>query len=479
MRCACGAEFVDKSGQVAAFQRLVGEGKLALVIGCGKCGELFVPSVGVAETLILPAARYRVVKELGFGGMSLAMLAIDTATGEQVCVKRLLRPADVRPLMQERSAMARLDHPSIVRLRDVYEDDDGVANLVMDFVDGVGLDRVIVRGALPELAAVDIARQLAEAIAHAHAREVVHRDLKPGNVMLERRGARVVPRVLDFGLAVVEQLDAYAVKTAAGVIAGTPLYMAPEQMRGLEITAPADVYAIGVTLAEMVAGTHPFAGSLDRIVLTKREAEGVELEVGSERLRRLVWEMSRNEREQRITAAEAAERLAALLPAIGEREAYAPLNLDVARDAEVWFGGETIVAEVSTDYAIARGTAGVLELRAPAADTAERFGTAMQRVAARGLAGRRVRLAAELATDSAGMAGLWLRADGERGEQLRFDNMADRGLRGTVGWTACAVEMEMPAGTAWVNFGVLLVGRGQVRARGISLTVDGTAMGLV
>jgi len=212
--------------------------------------------------------RYRIEAPLGSGGMGEVWRARDEALHRSVALKRLPPGAALDPerrarFLREARALAALDSPGIVVLyaAENVEDPDPFLDsyLVMELVEGTPLDAWLAgRGPLPVGEAVDLLRQVARALAEAHRAGVIHRDLKPGNV-LRRPDGRVV--VIDFGLALLsEGTEGNGRLTRSGMVAGTASYMAPEQARGEPLTAAADVWAAGVLLWEMLAGRHPFPG---------------------------------------------------------------------------------------------------------------------------------------------------------------------------------------------------------------------------
>ena len=213
---------------------------------------------------------YPVVSLISRGGMGEVWLARDPRTGEQVALKTLRAaygPEELLRFQQEAEALLRLDHPHVVKLRCADFQGD-VPYLVEDLCPGGSLHGLLRRsGALGVTEAVTVAIKLCEAIAHAHKRGILHRDLKPKNVLFDARGE---PCLVDFGLA----RDTFAPLgrlTATGEVLGTPAYMPPEQARGEPVDERADVYGLGCILYAMLTGVAPFRGRdagevLDQVV---------------------------------------------------------------------------------------------------------------------------------------------------------------------------------------------------------------------
>jgi eukaryotic-like serine/threonine-protein kinase len=202
--------------------------------------------------------RYRIIRRLGSGGMARVMLAEDIDLHRQVAIKvlsdRYSEDAQfVERFAREARAAAGLNHPNIVAIYDRGRA-DGSYYIAMEYLDGETLKELITRGGpLAPRRAIDITLQLLAALRFAHRRDVVHRDVKPQNIMVLRDG-RV--KVTDFGIARAGNSD----MTEAGSIVGTAQYLSPEQARGLHVGPESDLYSVGVVLYEMLTGRVPFAG---------------------------------------------------------------------------------------------------------------------------------------------------------------------------------------------------------------------------
>lgn len=204
--------------------------------------------------------RYKIEREIGRGAMGIVWLAKDADTNQEVALKELSfdqvlsddKQAEfVHRFEREASAAAKLDHPSIISVTDTFSDDDRHF-LVMEYLDGPTLDQVVKTGPLPPEAAIGVASQILSALIAAHDAGIVHRDLKPENIFVLADGT---VKVADFGIAHVDDDSGL---TRAGQVLGTLGYMAPEQVRGQDVDARADIFAMGVILYEMLIGTNPF-----------------------------------------------------------------------------------------------------------------------------------------------------------------------------------------------------------------------------
>ncbi len=207
---------------------------------------------------------YRLVRLLGRGGMGAVYLAerADEAFRQRVAIKLLpwaLATAEARHRFQlERQTLARLEHPHIARLLDGGETADGLPYLVMEYVDGEPIDQFCQRQDLDLVRRLQLFREVCGAVAHAHRNLVVHRDLKPGNILVTADG---VVKLLDFGIAKLlpgAETDGTLPLTVAGRLLLTPLFASPEQVRGEPVTTATDVYALGLLLFRLMVGAHPY-----------------------------------------------------------------------------------------------------------------------------------------------------------------------------------------------------------------------------
>jgi tetratricopeptide (TPR) repeat protein/TolB-like protein len=206
---------------------------------------------------------YKIVRQLGSGGMGVVWLAEDTRLNRNVALK-MVKTADAdttegrQRLMREARAAAALNHPHIATVHDVL-DVDGQVVVVFEYVEGETLSSRLGRGPMSIPETVEVAWQLADALAAAHAQGIIHRDLKPSNVVL---GPESRAKVLDFGIARMvpagADMSASAPGTIGGGLVGTPGYAAPEQYLSRNVDGRADLYALGVMIYEMITGRRPF-----------------------------------------------------------------------------------------------------------------------------------------------------------------------------------------------------------------------------
>ena len=228
------------------------------------------PDLLLERVRVAAADEYTIDREIGRGGMAAVFLARDIALERRVAIKVMLpdlmtvQGISERFLIEARTA-AHLDHPGIVTVYAVKQR-AGLLFIVMKYIEGHTLEGVLrSQGQLDPIAVALIGSRVAEALSFAHGEGVVHRDVKPSNIMIDIRGR---PVVTDFGIARV--LAAQSI-TVAGSMLGTPTHMSPEQCRGLPATAASDQYSLGVTMYEMITGRPPFTGSLFELITAHRE----------------------------------------------------------------------------------------------------------------------------------------------------------------------------------------------------------------
>jgi serine/threonine-protein kinase len=222
------------------------------------------------------SGRYALERELGRGGMATVYLARDLQHDRHVAVKVLLPELavtlGVERFLREIEVGTALQHPHIVGVLDSGQT-DGILYYTMPFVDGASLrDRLDREKQLPIDDAIQIARQVAEALAYAHSRNVIHRDIKPVNILLSADGAMVA----DFGIARAVSVAGGETLTRTGMAVGTPTYMSPEQaMASRDVTAESDVYSLACVVYEMLAGQPPFSGPTAMALLARHSLDNV------------------------------------------------------------------------------------------------------------------------------------------------------------------------------------------------------------
>ena len=232
-----------------------------LRLGREVCGHGEVAMTLSSAAYALPAPdlvldRYRPLRPLGRGGSGSVWLARDERTGLEVALKIVPREGKrASRAAREMEAASRLRHERCVRAYD-FGGDSGHVYIAYEYVQGKTMREAMRSGQIGDRDAVEAAAQILDALAHAHRLGIVHRDVKPSNVLVEE-SARISVRLLDFGLAQFDEADTL---TAVGDVPGTLAYIAPERLRGGDATAASDVWAVGVLLWESLAGEHPFWG---------------------------------------------------------------------------------------------------------------------------------------------------------------------------------------------------------------------------
>jgi len=204
--------------------------------------------------------RYKVLEELGQGSMGIVYKAHDPNLDLILAVK-VLRPEClqgetlVKRFIAEARVLGRLDHPNIVRVYNVDED-QGTVYIAMELLEGEGLNDLAKRKRFSPEEIADLGATIAEALGYAHSKGVVHRDVKPGNILVRSDGK---PKITDFGIARIED-SAEHLMTQAGEVLGTPAYMSPEQVLSEPVDGRSDLFSLGIILYELCAGERPFRG---------------------------------------------------------------------------------------------------------------------------------------------------------------------------------------------------------------------------
>src|SRR5512136_1540413 len=218
------------------------------------------------------AGRYQIIEELGHGGMGKVYKVQDTKIGEKIALKLIRPEAGLDKRSQERFSnelkLARkIRHKNVCQMFDLGED-QGTSYITMEYVRGEDLKQLIRKvGRLSPGQAIAIARQVCDGLEEAHKLGVIHRDLKPQNIMIDEEGRA---RIMDFGIA--RSLAGKSI-TGAGVLIGTPEYMSPEQVEGKDVDQRSDIYSLGVILYEMLTGRVPFSGDTPFAVGVKIKSE--------------------------------------------------------------------------------------------------------------------------------------------------------------------------------------------------------------
>jgi serine/threonine protein kinase len=240
--------------------------------------------------------RYQIDKLLGQGGMGMVYHGTDLQLGREVAIKCMghveKKDTDAsdgdrfQRFRREAVSLSKVDHRNVVRVYDIIKTEDGEYYLVMEYVRGRSLAALLEeRGRMSATEAVAIVRQVLEALEAIHAAGIVHRDLKPANIMLTGGASGATVKILDFGISKMLDCedgvlgsnlglaDTQMSVTSIGTIVGTPLYLSPEQARGLPVDHRADLYTLGVILFQMLSGSTPFAGGRPRSVVARHVSE--------------------------------------------------------------------------------------------------------------------------------------------------------------------------------------------------------------
>jgi serine/threonine-protein kinase len=262
---------------------------------CTACGAALVIPETVDTTVVDPRrqassppnemagriveGKYRIGSVLGHGGMGVVYRATRVLIGDTVALKLLhndrLQDTGSRDRFQrEAQAAARLKHENAVTIYDFGVTSGGLVYLVMELVEGESLAEIIrSRGALPLDLCLDIMKQVCAAVAEAHRHNIIHRDLKPDNIIVRQVGRGTRVKVLDFGIAKLQDPDASRL-TQTGTVIGTPHYMSPEQCMGEQLDGRSDIYSIGIVLFEMLTGRLPFNATTPSAAVVQQVTQG-------------------------------------------------------------------------------------------------------------------------------------------------------------------------------------------------------------
>jgi serine/threonine protein kinase len=459
--------------------------------------------------------RWKPIEKIGQGGMGETWKAKDSKTNKIVCIKQLQPITDRSNLVQEYKALQKLSHPGIVEIID-FNFDSRHPYIVLEFVSGITLSEYINNHKLlVEPVIVELARQIFSALSYAHSQEILHCDIKPGNIMVQGAHGKIKTTIIDYGLAIVDRYDNKGMETGEGRQAGTPVYMAPEQYKGSILTGKADVYAVGEIMWEMVMGKRPFPELPIQGMFEKANAKnGLQIRNApfpvSESFTSLIQACTQPNPDKRPTADQALvtlERLAKYEHPIN----LAPYNLrfqeyyfqedrspkdsgklehlligsevdeaidfyNLERCLPGWFDSNGFVANVSKDFSWGinedleqYGENGILLTRTL---DPSKFSSIMQRIPGKYLCGKKIRFSAYLSCESlSDWGGMWMRIDG-LGKTLFFENMSQSPLRGTTPWKSFAIDTRVPKGTEWINFGFLLQGIGTIEAKNINIEIE-------
>ncbi|MBN2357898.1 MAG: protein kinase [Deltaproteobacteria bacterium] len=249
---------------------------------CPTCGARLVRVIEQSLVGVEIDGKFEIRELLGKGGRGAVYLARQRSMDREVAIKVLLPeyaadPTSIARFYQEARAVSRLSHANCITVYDFGQTEQGLLYIVMEYLRGEPLTRVVKEQApLPLVRAVHIAIQICDALAEAHEKGIVHRDLKLGNVVLvPQHGNPDFVKVLDFGLAKVARADGEKALTATGTISGTPYYMSPEQVLGEIIDLRSDLYSLGVMLFEMLTRQRLFKADTDNALMLKHVTDPV------------------------------------------------------------------------------------------------------------------------------------------------------------------------------------------------------------
>jgi serine/threonine-protein kinase len=267
------------------------------------------------------SSKYELELMLGEGGMGAVWRARNIALDSPVAIK-LIRSGPNRKsletrLLQEARAAAKLGHSAIVRVFDVGQTEHGDPFIVMELLHGQSLGALLLAsGRLPATRAVQLMLPIADALAAAHAKRIVHRDLKPDNIFVQSEDGQIQPKLVDFGIAKLEQRDGGSLLTQAGVVLGSPEYMSPEQARGSDdLDWRTDLWSFCIVLFELLTGEVPFTGpnynAILRAIVEHPTPSIIKLSAGDEELDAIIAKgLSKNRDSRWVSMAQLGKELA-------------------------------------------------------------------------------------------------------------------------------------------------------------------------
>ena len=237
---------------------------------CPNCGSKRALQVEAEDTMVgrTVAGKYKILRKLGQGGVGAVFEGELEGIGQRVALKFLNKSFQMDSktalrFLNEAKGLARLSHPNTVSLHDFGQDEEGHFFISMEFVEGVDLRKYLEEhGRLSPSDAIEVTLQAADALDDAHGKGLVHRDVKPENIMVRRRARGLFIKVLDFGLARLVE-EGTSRLTNAGTLMGSLRYISPEQASGREVDGRTDIYSLGIVLFEMLTGAQPFVAAIE------------------------------------------------------------------------------------------------------------------------------------------------------------------------------------------------------------------------
>ncbi|SDM21651.1 Serine/threonine protein kinase [Nonomuraea maritima] len=321
----------------------------------------------VSDSNRLIAGRYQLLRELGRGGMGVVWEGQDTLLNRQVAVKEVLLPEGLSPGEQERHLLrtvreariaAKLNHPSVVAIYDVAED-EGRPWIVMELLRFPSVEQVVQSsGALPVREAAEVGRQVLSALKAAHAAGILHRDVKPSNILLAEDGRAVLT---DFGIATAEG-DSSLTKT--GMVTGSPSFLAPERVRADDAGPPSDLWSLGATLYACMVGRSPFERGDPMSTINALLNEEPDYRRIPPIMHPVLRGLMRKEPAERLDAEATDRELAAVVAA---RPAYVDLDVPERKKKKGAGSGRALLAAAATVVlVVAGGTLAYFRIAAPA-----------------------------------------------------------------------------------------------------------------